>query len=43
MQLIAMITFSCAAIASFIGTGFLYLINEKRQKQIEAQYSDIDD
>lgn len=39
----ALITFSCGALVSFICFEFLYIINKKRQKQIDDKYNDTDE
>lgn len=41
--LIGLITFAFSVFASFIGFKFLYLINKKRQKELDDKYSDSDD
>jgi hypothetical protein len=39
----ALITFTCGAIVAFIGFEFLYIVNKKRQEQMEAKYNDADE
>lgn len=39
----SLITFFSGALTSFIGFEVLYLINKKRQKQIDDKYNDIDE
>lgn len=43
IALTAFITFASGALASFIGFEFLYIINKKRQKQIDDKYNDADE
>ncbi len=43
IALIATITFACSALASFAVFGLLYLLNRKRQKQIDDRCNDADD
>lgn len=43
IALIAFITFASGALISFIGFEFLYIINKKRQKQIDDRYNDEDE
>lgn len=40
IALVALITFACGAIPAFIGFEALFLINKKRQQQIEERYGD---
>ncbi|NLA10876.1 MAG: hypothetical protein GX883_01970 [Firmicutes bacterium] len=40
IALVALITFACGAILAFIGFEALFLINRKRQQQIEERYGD---
>lgn len=42
IALIALMTFISGALVSFIGFEFLYIINKKRQKQIDDKYTDAD-
>ncbi|WP_019230076.1 DUF6773 family protein [Sedimentibacter sp. B4] len=39
----AFITFFCGALTSFIGFEILYILNKKRQKQIDDMYNDSDE
>ncbi len=39
----SLITFFCGALTSFIGFEILYIINKKRQKQIDDKYNDPDE
>lgn len=39
----AFITFFCGALTSFIGFEILYILNKKRQKQIDDKYNDSDE
>ena len=43
IAVIAAITFACGALVSFVAFEFLYLINKKRQKQIDDKYNNSDD
>lgn len=43
IALTVFITFICGAIASFIGFELIYIINKKRQRQIDDKYNDIDE
>lgn len=43
IALTAFITFASGALVSFIGFEFLYIINKKRQKQIDDKYNDADE
>ena len=43
IALTGVITFAFSVLASFIGFKFLYLINKKRQKQLDDKYVDTDE
>ncbi len=38
IAIVALITFTCGALPAFIGFELLYLINKKRQKQMDEKY-----